>query len=222
MRRPLPHVMLRCTLVSLFSASPLTAQDASNALNRAEIAYLGLTTLSAEFTQTLVNPMLGAPEQTRGVLFLAPPGRFGMRFTTTGDRIVADGTWLWLYAPSTVPDQVIKQPIPRSGISSPNLMGQFVDRPRERYEVEYLGDTSISGEAVDVVKLTPRDESLGFQWAEIAVARSDGILRQIDMMEVSGQRRTLVFGAIRTRVEIPDGELRFDVPTGVRVVVPDE
>jgi chaperone LolA len=223
MRRPLSIRALQfaCVLVPCTSGA-VDAQDAASALNRAEIAYRGLNTLAAEFTQVLVNPMLGAPERTRGQLFLAPPNRFAMRFSSTGERIVADGTSLWLYAPTSVPDQVIKQPIPRSGIASPNLMGQFVDRPRERYEVEYLREAEISGEVADVVRLTPRDESLGFQWAEIAVARSDGVLRQITVLEVSGQRRTLVFRAIRTDVEIPAGELTFEVPSGTRVVVPND
>jgi len=221
MRKAIQRPASRFIPAVLLAASPLGAQDATNALRRADLAYRGLTTLSAEFTQTLVNPMLGAPEQARGVLFLAPPSKFAMRFTDPpGDRIVADGLWLWLFAPSTVPDQVIRQSIPRAGVASPNLMGQFVDRPFERYRVEYVREEELAGELVDVVRLTPRGESLGFRWAEIAVARSDGILRRIAMMEESGQRRTLVFSAIRTRIEIPEGELEFEVPEGVRVVAP--
>ena len=92
------------------AAAPLAAQDAVSALARAQRAYDGMTTLRAGFTQTLINPMLGTPETSHGELFLQPPGRFSMRFTDpAGDRIVADGTWLWIYTPSSVPDQVIRQ-----------------------------------------------------------------------------------------------------------------
>ena len=101
-------------------------------------------------------------------------------------------------------------------------MGQFVDRPLDRYDVTYLGEDAVAEETVDVLRLTPRGESLGFRWAEIAIARSDGILRRIDLMEESGQRRTLVFSAIQTQVEIPAGELRFEVPQGTRVVTPGQ
>ena len=223
MRNRLRHLTLSFPPVILLSAAALSAQDATSALGRAGIAYRGLTELTADFSQTLVNPMLGAPERSRGQIFLAPPDRFAMRFTNPGgDRIVADGTWLWLYAPSTVPGQVIRQPIPRSGISSPNLMGQFVDRPLERYDVTYLGEDAVAEETVDVLRLTPRGESLGFRWAEIAIARTDGILRRIDLMEESGQRRTLVFSAIQTQAEIPAEELRFEVPQGTRVVTPGQ
>ncbi len=201
-------------------ATPVAAQDAVAALQRAEAAYRRLTTLRASFAQTIENPMLGAPEQSTGVLFLEPPNRFAMRFTDPdGDRIVADGTWLWLFAPSSVPDQVIRQPVPRGGMTTPNLMGQFAERPLERYDARYVGVDTIAGVAVDVVSLRPKLEGMGFRSAEIAVAE-DGLFRRIAMVEDSGQRRTLVFSSIRTGVAIPASEFRFEPGPGVRVVTP--
>lgn len=206
-------------LAACFWPGLATAQSVDAALRRAEDAYHRITTLRADFTQTLVNPMLGEPEETWGTLFLEPPNRFAMRFASpAGDRIVADGTWLWLYAPSSVPDQVIRQPVPRAGMASPNLMGQFVDRPLDRYDAEYLGVDSVAGVEVDRIRLTPKADGLGFRRAEIAVDRADGLLRRMVVTEESGQRRTLVFGSVRTGVSIPAAEFRFDVPPGTKVV----
>jgi outer membrane lipoprotein carrier protein len=203
------------------AAGPLAAQDAATVLARAEQAYRSLTTFTADFEQTLVNPMLGGPETTRGVLFIAPPGRFAMRWTDPdGERVVADGEWLWAFAPSSVPDQVIRQPIPQSGPSSPQLMAQFVDRPEERYVATYVGEALVKGELTDVLHLTPRRDGLPFSEAEIAVGRRDGLLRRIAVTEVSGQKRTLVLSGIGVNVRIPDAELEFEVPNGVRVVTP--
>lgn len=195
------------------------AQDPATALQRAEAAYRALTTLQAGFTQTLDNPMLGT-ETAEGILFLERPNRFAMRFTDpVGDRIVVDGTWLWLYAPSSVPEQVIRQPVPSTGMTTPNLMGQFADRPLERYEARYVREDTVAGRRVDVVALTPKQAGLGFRSAEIAVD-DDGLFRRIRLVEDSGQRRTLVLDDITTGVAIPERELRFDVPDGVKVVVP--
>ena len=108
---------MRLLLLCAFATTPLAAQDATLALRRAEQVYRSLNTLTAEFSQILENPLLGDPEASRGTLFLEPPNRFAMRFSDPeGDRIVADGTWLWAYAPSSVPDQVIRQPIPTQGM----------------------------------------------------------------------------------------------------------
>jgi outer membrane lipoprotein carrier protein len=215
--------MRGAVLVLALATAPRIAvtQDAASALARAEAAYRRITTLEAEFTQTIVNPMLGGPERSHGVLYLAPPQRFAMRFEEPdGDRVVVDGTWLWTYAPSSVPDQVIKQPVPQHGTSTPNLMAQFVDRPLERYQATYVGVDTVGGQGVDVVQLVPRHEGTGFTVAVIAVARSDGMLRRIALREESGQRRTLVFERIRVNQPIPERELSFAVPRGARVVTP--
>jgi outer membrane lipoprotein carrier protein len=208
-------------LVALRAAAPLSAEDAATALDRAERAYRATSTLTADFAQILVNPMLGDPEVTRGVLFLDPPERFAMRWTQpAGERVVADGEWLWAFAPSSVPDQVIRQSIPRYGPSSPQLIGQFVNRPLERYDARYVGEETVGNEITDVVYLVPKRDDMPFRDAEIAIGRSDGLLRRIKVTEASGQRRTLVLANLRANAPIVAAELQFEVPDGVRVVTP--
>jgi outer membrane lipoprotein carrier protein len=206
-------------LASVVLAVPAAAQSADSALARAERAYQGLRSLTAEFEQVITNPMLGDPERSRGTVYLEAPSRFAMRFAEpAGDRIVADGTWLWLYAPSTVPGQVIRRPIPRSGVVTPDLFQQFVRRPEERYVVRYLGADSVAGEAVDVVHLVPRQGGLGFAEAGVGIARRDGLIRRIALVEESGQRRLLTFFRLTSDAPIPRQEVTFEVPPGVRVV----
>ena len=203
----------------LVAAAPLAAQDAVSALARAQRAYDGMTTLRAEFTQTLINPMLGKPETSHGVLFLQPPGRFAMRFSDpAGDRIVADGTWLWIYTPSSVADQVIRQPIPKAGANTPNLFAQFVDHPLERYRATYVGADTVGGEPVDVVRLVPRQPDMPFTRADLAIARSDGWPRRLSLVEESGQHRVLVFDRPTVNQGVPPAELRFAVPKGTKIV----
>ncbi len=207
-------------LFAVVTAAPVAAQNADEALARAESAYRSLTSLRAEFTQTIANPMLGDPEVSRGVLFLAKPDKFAMRFAEpAGDRLVADGEWLWIYTPSTVPGQVIKQTIPQSGHSTPNLFSQFVEGARTRYRARYQGTAEIGGEQVDLVHLTPLSEE-PFLEATIGVARDTGLLRLVAFTEVSGQTRRFVFDTIQPNVEIASAELQFEIPAGARVVTP--
>src|SRR5262245_17701088 len=201
-------------------ASHLTAQSAPDALLRAERAYQGVTTLQARFVQTIDNPMLGKPEVATGTVFIGRPDRFAMRFTDpAGDRLVADGQWLWAYTPSTVPGQVIRQPIPREGALSPNLFAQFVERPLERYTATDAGVDSVEGVPVSNVRLVPRSDDVPFREAIIAVD-SAGMLRRINLVEESGQRRLLVFNDVQTGMAIPAGEFQFKVPRGVKVATP--
>jgi outer membrane lipoprotein carrier protein len=215
-----PGLLLTGFTLLLFPAAS-TGQTAESVLRAAESAYRRVVTMQADFYQTIINPMLGDPASSHGVLLLAPPGKFAMRFVDPkGDRVVADGEWLWLYTPSTIDDQVIRTPIPTSGAATPNLFGQFVDRPFERYAVSYVGEGVINDENVDKVKMIPKSQDIPFREAVVYVGRTDGVLRAIDLVEESGQRRHLVFQHFRFNAPIPPNELAFKPPRGVRVVVP--
>jgi len=222
--KALPQTMVLIVgAVAAISAlcEPAEAQNTIEALVHAEGTYRGLETLRADFTQTLVHPMLGDPTVSRGTLFLEPPSRFSMRFSDPpGDRIVSDGIWLWIYVPSSVPDQVIKQPIPNRGSATPNLLAQFVDRPLEHYRVSFVRTESVGGDSVDVVRLVPRRDDDPFNEAEIAISRENGLVRRLMVVEPTGQRRTILFERILVDTAIDAAELEFVVPPGTRVVVP--
>jgi outer membrane lipoprotein carrier protein len=209
-------------LVAVLGAvPPASGQDVKSVLAAAEKAYHASTSFRADFTQTIENPMLGAPETTRGVMFLNPPDRFAMRFSVPkGDRIVADGKWLWAFTPSSIPDQVIRQPIPKGGTNTPNLIAQFVDRPLERYNATLVGSDLVGGTAVHVVKLVPKFADQPFTQATISIGKSDGLLRRLALVEQSGQKRLIVLPAPVVGATIPKEEFEFRAPKGVKVVTP--
>jgi outer membrane lipoprotein carrier protein len=220
MRQGIYRIALACSIL-FAQVSALRAQNTMAALNRAEATYRGIETLRAEFTQTLINPMLGGSVVSTGTIFLAPPSRFAMRFTDPhGDRIVSDGSWLWIYLPSSVPNQVLRQPIPSRGAATPNLLAQFVDRPLEHYRASYVGIDSVVGVLVDVVNLVPRRADDPFTQAEVAIERATGFVRRLAVNEPAGQRRIFLFERLQRNVEIPESELSFSVPTGARIITP--
>lgn len=194
-------------------------QDPGPVLDRASAAYQTVSTLSADFVQVVVNPLVGAPDTTRGRLYQMRPNHFAMRFTQPrGDRIVADGRYLWLYTPSTTPGQVIRTAIPPAGSTGPNLIGQFVERPRERYRARYLRADSLEEKVADVVALAPRAPDQPYTDAVLWVDRETGLLRRLEITETSGQRRILVLRNVRVNAGVPDREFRFSPPAGSRVV----
>ena len=200
-------------------------QDPGPILDRASAAYQTVRTLSADFVQVVTNPLLGAPDKTRGRMYQRRPNHFAMRFTDPkGDRIVADGTRLWLYTPSTTPGQVIRTAIPSRGTTGPNLIGQFAEHPRERYHATYLRADSLADGPVDVVKLVPTEHStqgeLPYSEAVVWIDRHDSLIRRIDLVETSGQRRTVQLGRLAVNRGVPGREFIFLPPAGLRVVDP--
>jgi outer membrane lipoprotein carrier protein len=214
-------MILPVLLLVSSTTQQLFAQNTMRALTRAETTYRGIETLRAEFTQTLDNPMLGGEVVSSGTLLLAPPSKFAMLFTDPdGDRIVSDGSWLWIYLPSSVPNQVMRQPIPSRGAATPNLLAQFVDRPLEHYRASFVGTDSVAGELVDVVSLIPRRDDDPFKEAEVSISRASGLVRRLLVIEPGGQRRTILFQRLQQNVEIPSSEFEFTVPNGTRVITP--
>lgn len=208
-------------LIPTFQLSNGATQDPGPALDRASATYQTIRTLSAEFTQIVENPLLGAPDTTRGKLYQMRPSRFAMRFThPRGDRIVADGRHLWLYTPSTTPGQVIRSPIPSAGTTGPNLIAQFVERPRERYRARYVRADSMAGRPMDVVELVPKTADLPYDKAVVWIGREDGLVRRIEIEESAGQQRTLVLNKLVVNRGVPGREFIFSPPAGLRVVDP--
>jgi outer membrane lipoprotein carrier protein len=214
----IPHSAFFAIGISLGLQTP----DPWPILDRASQTYQTVTSLSADFVQIITNPMIGAPDTTRGRLYQMRPSRFSMRFTDPkGDRIVADGRFLWLYTPSTTPGQVIRSRIPEYGTTGPNLIGQFVEQPRERYTAQYVRADSLPDGVgpVDVVRLVPKKgNDQPYSEATIWVGREDGLVHRVDIVESSGQERTVILRNIRVNGGVPGRELTFSPPVGVRVV----
>ena len=207
-------------ILAYLSVGPTGRQsDALAILDRASAAYQSVTTLTADFTQIVANPMIGEPDTTWGRLYEMRPSRFAMRFTRPkGDRIVADGRWLWLYTPSTTPGQVIRTKIPEVGTTGPNLIGQFVERPRERYRARWLRADSLATGMADVLKLTPLRQDWPYDDAVIWVDRATSLVTRLDIGESSGQRRVVILRNLKVNGGVPQRELTFSPPSGARVV----
>jgi outer membrane lipoprotein carrier protein len=208
----------RNAFAALALSLALQSPDPWPVLDHASAVYQTITSLAADFTQVVANPMLGAPDTTHGRLYQMRPSRFAMRFTDPkGDRIVADGRFLWLYTPSTTPGQVLRSRIPEYG-TGPNLIGQFVEHPRDRYTARYVRVDSLADGVADAVALVPKAGDLPYSEATIWVSRDDGLVRRLDIVEASGQRRTVMLRDIRVNGGVPGRELTFSPPAGVRVV----
>src|SRR6185312_12665302 len=104
------------------------AQNADAIIDRAAAAYARLGSMRAEFRQTLTNPLTGSTQTTSGVILRKKPNLLSITFDS-GDRVVADGSTLWAYLPSSVPDQVMRMPYNNAAAGSVDPADQFLDSP---------------------------------------------------------------------------------------------
>ena len=213
--------MIRLLLAALMAATaaPASAQNPGEILGRAARVYRSLASLQADFEQVIDNPMIDSAE-SKGTLVQAGAAKLAMRFTDPpGEAIVIDGKNVWVYTPSTVPDQVIRMKVPSGGPAyGYNLLAWFLDRPSERYKPSFVRTERLNGRITDAIKLVPAVPDLPFTQAVIWIDREDALPRRLEILEQSGATRTLQLSRLRTNARIGDDTFKFKVPRGARVV----
>jgi outer membrane lipoprotein carrier protein len=220
-----PRALLRGIAAALAGGAvlPVTlaaqAPGADAVLDHA-VASLGrVTTLRADFTQRIHDPMLGSDETSTGELLIQRPGKFAMRWRRpAGDLILQDGQALWVYLPSTAPHQAVRTDLTRSSGQSVDFLQEFLDRPRERFTVAYVRADSVGTRAADVLSLVPHDTNAPYQRVLIWVDREDGLPRRFEISEGSGAVRRITLDRLRVNAPIPASSFVFKPPAGVRIV----
>jgi outer membrane lipoprotein carrier protein len=213
-----PSLVLAAAAVAA-AAPRLRPQGPVETLDRAARVFKQAKTVRATFEQTLKNPLTGTEARATGELFLEQPNRMAVTFTRpAGDRVVSDGKWLWVYLPSSAPNQVIKLPAKSKGVSGVDMVGELLTAPTARYEVADAGAATVGGRATHAVLLTPKASGGAIDKAIVWVDDADASLRQFEVTDANGLVRTVRMTSWTTNAGLPSGAFRFTVPNGVRVV----
>lgn len=195
----------------------LRAQSADATLDRAVSVYSHMRSIRAEFKQTLTNPLTGSTATTTGILLRRNPNLLSISFTN-GDRIVADGASLWLYLPSSVPGQVIRQSSRAAATATFDPAGEFLISPHARYSASAGGSASVGGRPSHIVVLAPKSRSVPFTKAKLWVDDRDNSVRRFELTDANGLTRLIEITRLTVNPTLPRSAFSFRPPTGVRVV----
>lgn len=209
--------IMRVVALAAIVAMPAAAQN--KPVDRAVAAWAKVKTLSGTFEQTLTNPLVRSTVTAKGTFAQQQPNKIAIRFTDpAGDAIVADGANLWVYLQQAAPGQVLKRPM-SDEMASPIDIGQFLDSPGAKYEIEPKGPERVGDRAAQVVSLVPKKGSdAPFSKATVWIDDADGMIRQFEVTESSGLLRRIRLTKVNVNPVIAASEFRFVVPKGVRVV----
>jgi outer membrane lipoprotein carrier protein len=209
-------------LLTLASASaPARAQTVDATLDRAVAAYAKVKTVRANMEQTLTNPLTGSTFKSKGQIQQRRPNRLEIRYTEPkGDRIVADGKFVWVYTPSTNPGQAFKLPLGAGGAGSTDLMAELFTNPRSRFTISGAGLRTEGKRTIHGLTLVPRVDAptpVDFVKAIVWVDTNDGIIREFEITDASGVVRNVKLSAVKLNATIPSSAFVFSVPKGVQV-----
>lgn len=200
------------------AAAPAASARTDEILTRAARAYAAVRTMRADFDQTTENPVLRRSTSSRGTIYQSRPDRFAMRFSQPeGDRIVADGQYIWVYYPSVDAEQVIRMRAVPGGAGAVDLQAQFLGDPTERFNAVHNGTEAVGGREADVITLTPR-AAANFRTLKVWVDRGDALVRRFEITEHNGVIRRFVLRNLTPGAEIDASVFRFTPPEGAHVV----
>lgn len=200
------------------------AQAPETVMERAVRGYTSMSSMRADFRQTITNPLTGTTAVSKGVLLRKDPNLLAITFSDPkGDRIVSDGTSLWVYLPSSAPGQVMK--IPADGDDGSMGMvdpgGLFLSSPATRFTISGGGSATIGGRRTTIVNLVPKRANNAFSRAKVWVDASDYTIRQFEIVDVNGLTRLVTISNVKANAALGASAFKFNPPKGTRVISGD-
>jgi outer membrane lipoprotein carrier protein len=214
----IPSVLLLSVASIAGAATARRAQG--DLLDRAVDAWAKVKTARATFEQTITNPLTGRVLTSNGEYQQERPGRLAVTFQNpANDRVVADGKFVWVYLPSSAPDQVIKTVQGAGGTGTVDLSAQFLSAPRSKYTVGTAGTMIVGGRATHCYTLVPKSaEGAPFKNATVCIDDEDATIRQFEVVDGNGVQRKVRLITFKTNVPVDESAFRFTPPAGVRVI----
>lgn len=197
--------------LALALTAALQAADTATPLDR----YLtGLTTLSAQFSQRLVDARGETVQEASGQLLVERPGRFRWELRPAGaaggQLLVADGRNVWFFDRDL--DQVTVKPADASLTATPAMLLSGAGDIRAAFAVKMLPRAS----GLDWVEVTPRANDADFRDARLGFSGRE--LKTMVLHDKLGQTATLEFGRTVRNARIDPAEFRFTPPPGADVI----
>lgn len=201
-------------------AQAVNADKGVQVVRNASKAYQALSSFQAQFQQHFEDRSVDQPD-SRGTLYQEGKTKFAMRWSDPPkDAVIADGTWLWMYLPSTSPGKVLRYQQQASPTYGSNLLGTFLDNAVERYRITYVKFEVIDGHVVDAVLMEPaRPGEMPFVRATVWFDRELGMPRKFDIEELRDRHRIVSLSGLQQNRTIASDVFKCEkFPSGTRIV----
>ncbi|MEM6645695.1 MAG: outer membrane lipoprotein carrier protein LolA [Bacteroidota bacterium] len=210
--RPVPTLLLAAILLLTGWSVQQTvhAQSADDLIQRMQQRYPSTSTFQIDFEQTLTSDFTDESITLEGQALLS-----GDRFAITlpNQRIISDGTTLWLHDLST--QQVLVNDVATQEGLSLNAMLIDFDRHYRVTAVESFVEEGVLYHAMDVL---PKADDGVFAEAILWLRDRDNNVTRIEAVDYSDNRTTFVLTTTRFAMRTPPNAFTYTPPSDVEVV----
>lgn len=205
MRRALPLLLALAAAAAV--ADPAADQAAAR---RVELALGSLSSLRADFRQTVTDAEGRLVEQAEGRMALARPGRFRWDYRVPEQVIVSDGRTVWFHDVEL--EQVTVRGAAETLAGTPAMLLAGQGELAAEFDMEDAGNE----DGLAWTRLTPRRPDGDFR--ELRLGFAGGDLRRMLLLDLLGQLTRLDFERIERNPRLDASLFRFVPPAGVDVV----
>ena len=171
----------------------------------------GLTTLKADFRQTLEEPEKGDVYYSTGTFYLKRPGQLRWEYNPPNDQlIVADGSNIWLYDREL--EQVSHRGQKDALEGTPAQLLSATGPLDQHFKIESQGEE----DGLQWVELLPKDKDAQFN--KVRLALKDDKLVRMEMYDNFGQTTRFVFSDMQRNPHLDDKLFKFKPPPAVDVI----
>ncbi|HDJ86891.1 MAG TPA: outer membrane lipoprotein chaperone LolA [Chromatiales bacterium] len=196
-------------LLAALAGGVAHAGRAADPARRLQAFLHGLTSLQADFRQSVVDDRGQVLQRSRGTLYLQRPGRFRWDYRAPSELIVADGRNLWFYDRGL--EQITVRPLRRGLGNLPVALLTSERSVEKRFHVAGAG----TADGLHWLRLTPRGKESGFEWIRLGF-RGDLLVR-MELHDILGQTTRIRFSHVRRNPKLDPALFRFTPPPGVDV-----
>lgn len=202
------------------TATVAGAQSVDATIDRAVAAWAKVKTVRGTFEQTVTNPITGSSATAKGTYVQERPNRLAIRFSDpAADAIISDGKALWIYLPSSAPNQVIKRLATDKSAVPIDLTGQFLDAPKSKYDITAAGTATAQGHPAHVLRLiAKKDGGAPVTRATVWIDDDDSVIREFETVEPSGVTRHVKLTTLELNGAVDAGSFTFSPPKGARII----
>jgi outer membrane lipoprotein carrier protein len=201
--------IIRTLLVFLLLSSGLA--QAGEGQQRLDRFLEGLTTMRADFIQTLSSARGERMEESRGKLWLLRPGKFRLHYVNPYEQLyVADGSNIWMYDRDL--EQVTVKPQDDALGSTPALLLSSETPLEENFTIEEEG----MHEGFQWLLLKPKAADSNFDYLRLAL--EGDVLRAMEMVDGFGQTTRLFLETVVRNPDVDADKFFFQPPPGVDVI----
>lgn len=217
-KNPISTFATSIVLVGMVLLCPLHVRAASDTSISAQAArqivadfMQAVTSLHAEFEQSIKDETAEVMETEVGELWLQRPGQFRWRYSEPSEReIVADPENIWLYDADL--DQVTVRPVENAVAESPAAL--LVGNIAALDEYTFSGRRTPDG----MVRITLEPRKVNGDFQSIDLGFVAGELALLELNDRFGQRTTIRFFAVERNPQIAPSVFEFILPDGADVI----